>query len=200
MGGYGSGPSGSGSKTLVEDCRVLDVNWLTRHGAFDSISAAWSCEVSWDELLSFDGLESVTCSRGPDSPFLEIAHRYYESDQVVTYAISLERTRLPWDGFRWWFTCPTPRSRYACNHRVSKLYLPNGRSMFGCRKCHDLTYTSCRKSGRLSVLAMMASASGLDGEAMGDLVTSSDRWEAVQRRRHRRNEQRRIRRWSQGWK
>jgi hypothetical protein len=29
---------------------------------------------------------------------------------------------------------------------VEKLYLPMGARLFGCRKCHNLTYRSCQKA------------------------------------------------------
>jgi hypothetical protein len=38
--------------------------------------------------------------------------------------------------------CPVP------GERVGKLYLPVGATDFAGRKAHDLTYTSCRQSGR----------------------------------------------------
>jgi hypothetical protein len=40
------------------------------------------------------------------------------------------------------FVCP------ATGERVGKLYLPDGATEFAGRKAHDLTYTSCRESGR----------------------------------------------------
>jgi hypothetical protein len=30
--------------------------------------------------------------------------------------------------------------------QAGRLYLPSGSRYFGCRACHDLTYTSCRES------------------------------------------------------
>jgi hypothetical protein len=49
---------------------------------------------------------------------------------------------------RWWFTCPLIMNGRACGRRVGKLYLPLGARYFGCRHCHDLTYTSCQESRR----------------------------------------------------
>ena len=33
----------------------------------------------------------------------------------------------------------------ACYWQVAKLYLPPGSRYFGCRHCHNLTYTSCQE-------------------------------------------------------
>jgi len=41
--------------------------------------------------------------------------------------------------FRHWFQCPL------CKARCFKLYLPPGVKVFGCRKCHRLTYASSLK-------------------------------------------------------
>jgi hypothetical protein len=35
-----------------------------------------------------------------------------------------------------------------CGRRVGKLYLPPGGRYYGCRQCHDLTYTSCQQSDK----------------------------------------------------
>jgi hypothetical protein len=33
-----------------------------------------------------------------------------------------------------------------CRRRVGMLYLPPSASYYGCRNCHELTYTSCQRS------------------------------------------------------
>jgi hypothetical protein len=51
-------------------------------------------------------------------------------------------TALHTGGRRWWFLCPVTGTR------VGKLYLAPGATHFAGRKAHNLTYMSCRKSGR----------------------------------------------------
>ena len=47
--------------------------------------------------------------------------------------------------------------------RVRKLYLPPGSRRFGCRNCHDLTYTSSQDSHRYGQLfAALARETGFD--------------------------------------
>jgi hypothetical protein len=49
---------------------------------------------------------------------------------------------------RYWFICPLK----VCGRMTAKLYLPNGASYFGCRKCYNLTYESCNESHRFDSL------------------------------------------------
>jgi len=53
--------------------------------------------------------------------------------------ISMSTTLLRPLVFRHWLKCPT------CQKRMFKLYLPPGAKVFGCRKCHHLTYKSSLK-------------------------------------------------------
>lgn len=55
--------------------------------------------------------------------------------------IDIEATSGNWlCDFRYWFLCPT------CARRSKKLYRPSGETLFGCRQCYNLTYTSCQTS------------------------------------------------------
>src|SRR5262249_25845614 len=49
-------------------------------------------------------------------------------------------------GLRWWFVCPLEADGRPCGRRVRKLYLPAGATLFGCRHCHRLSYTSSQRS------------------------------------------------------
>jgi hypothetical protein len=51
----------------------------------------------------------------------------------------------------------------SCGRRVGKRYLPPGARYFGCRRCHDLTYTSCQESHRYDRLfKSLAADTGVD--------------------------------------
>jgi hypothetical protein len=46
---------------------------------------------------------------------------------------------------------------------VGKLYLPPGAGYYGCRHCHELTYTSCQESHQYdSLYRFMAGNMGTD--------------------------------------
>jgi hypothetical protein len=56
------------------------------------------------------------------------------------YQIALTTTPQPFGGRRWWWVCPRR------GDLVSKLYMPNGGSLFASRKAHRLAYRSQRQS------------------------------------------------------
>jgi hypothetical protein len=58
--------------------------------------------------------------------------------------LSMKRLRV--GGIRYWFLCPAVKDTVYCGNRVTKLFLPPGGSVFGCRQCYDLTYQSCQES------------------------------------------------------
>jgi hypothetical protein len=62
--------------------------------------------------------------------------------ESFNYHVELTTTQPRFGGLRWWFICPLTVNGRPCSHRVGKLYLPPGSLYFGCRHCHDLTYTS----------------------------------------------------------
>lgn len=62
------------------------------------------------------------------------------------YEVRLERTPCHFGGYRYWFLCPVPRGNWPCGRRAGVLYL-SGR-YFGCRHCHNLTYSSRNEGGR----------------------------------------------------
>jgi hypothetical protein len=55
------------------------------------------------------------------------------------------RPALHLGGCRWWGRYPLQRDGIECGRRVGKLYVPPGSRYFGCRRCHDLTYTSVQE-------------------------------------------------------
>jgi hypothetical protein len=65
--------------------------------------------------------------------------------QSVDYRVDLAATRPRFGGQRWWFVCPLGEKDKPCERRAGKLYLPPGARYFGCRRCHNLTYTSSQE-------------------------------------------------------
>ena len=64
----------------------------------------------------------------------------------LEYKIGIERMACRFGGVRHWFLCPAVNDGVYCGNRVTKLFLPPGGSVFGCRECYDLTYQSCQES------------------------------------------------------
>lgn len=151
MGGYGSTrwrlhiP-----KTTVEDCLNISVSdfyrrfWnagVLRKGGEQVGNLTWSRggtqigSISWrldvhnaDRRLTFD---------------------YRKNGVPVNLVISIVSTPVFDGGVRWWFSCPL------CRRRCGTLHLTSGSLNFGCRKCHQLTYTSAQEAHKFD--ALMAS-------------------------------------------
>jgi hypothetical protein len=153
MGGPGSGSHyhwwRSGKKKVVEHCLSLDVNRWARGG---TLRAGASCGGAWRWTYP-GGRESTVVywldTRDPDTSLVLLSYDLtvagQERPQPVECPVRLTTTVPHFGGLRWWFLCPLVVNGHPCNRRVGKLYLPPGRRDFGCRHCHDLTYTSCQQ-------------------------------------------------------
>jgi hypothetical protein len=80
----------------------------------------------------------------PSDSWLELAYTVSATGEEIRCRNELVTTRLPSGGLRWWFVCPLIANGQLCGARVHKLYLPPGARYFGCRGCHDLTYSSAQ--------------------------------------------------------
>ena len=122
-------------KDVVEDCLVLSVRDVRRGAGRRSGSLRWRCG---DQVLGL--IEYAINLRSAEQGCLWLW--YTAAGGANHVAISMASTVLHSGGRRWWFRCPVT------GDRVGKLYLPPGATRFAGRQAHDLTYTSCRESGR----------------------------------------------------
>lgn len=159
------GGSGSGNyyhwwrprkKTAVEECLSIDANRWVREGILKAgvhLKGSWRWTYRSGGECSI-GYEVRTLDMG--RPLLFLSYSWKEPDsgrkEPVAYPVSLATTRPRFGGLRWWFICPLSRNGWSCNRRVGKLYLPPGARYFGCRRCYDLTYTSCQESHKSDAL------------------------------------------------
>jgi hypothetical protein len=152
MGGSGSGSNyhwwRSGKKTTVEECKDLDANHWMREGILKagvrrSGSWRWVYHSGEEHSISY---EVDTLDR--PSPFVRLwytmTHAATKEQESLDYRVVLTTTRPRYGGLRWWFICPLIVGGRPCERRVGKLYLPPGARYFGCRHCHELTYTSAQ--------------------------------------------------------
>ncbi|HEY1376402.1 MAG TPA: hypothetical protein VGF55_06385 [Gemmataceae bacterium] len=169
MGGPGSGNTyhwwRPAKKTVVEHCRHLDANRWTREGILRAgvrLSGGWRWTYgSTGEETAAIGYEVDTTA--PDDSRLWLTYTLTGTGERVRYLVQLQRTRVHRGGSRWWFTCPLIVRDRPCGRRVAKLYLPPGGRYFGCRRCHDLTYTSCQEGHKYnSLFRRLAVDTGLD--------------------------------------
>jgi hypothetical protein len=164
MGGYGSTRwSGYRGRTLVESCKVLDLNQLFRDQAirpeiFSTNQVTWTRD---GEPIASIGIKSeVGLTSGSIVLIFTVTQGTKRHD--VRVRVSLETTEIVSGGRRWWFRCPAHKNGVSCNRRCLKLYLPPESEVFACRKCWELAYRSNRESGKWdSFLFRMARMTGL---------------------------------------
>jgi hypothetical protein len=154
MGGIGSGVKRT-RKTAVEECLKIAVSThlraaTTRPGA--ASSGVWRWHSGQGDTTAVVG---YAMKLEDDEGALRLF--YQARGEVIQRVIQL-RTSVPtYGGFRWWFVCP------ATGRWTTKLYLPPGGVQWVSREGGDLTYMSCRESGRFRALhAKLANRMGLD--------------------------------------
>ncbi len=137
-------------KAVVDDCLSLDANHWMREGilkAKDISSGTWRW--TYRNGNSFSIKYEVNTWDMTD-PFVELCYSWVlgtsKQQESADYCVRLTTSRPHFGGLRWWFVCPLIVNGRPCNRRVGKLYLPPPARYFGCRDCHDLTYTSCQES------------------------------------------------------
>lgn len=149
LGGYGSGRGFLYSKkTTVEDCRSLTIKdlvrekvlmpevwhkggWVWRNGHTNEVTSSINYEINTHNL---------------SDAWMRLTYQFTRTKQNFNYPIKLVATEPHYGGCRWWFICPLICRGRPCNRRVSKLFLPPSAVYYGCRHCHDLTYTSSQES------------------------------------------------------
>jgi hypothetical protein len=153
MGGPGSGNHyhwwrGS-KKTVVENCLNIDANrWIRegilRAGRLCAGSCHWTYKDGRECSIGF----AMVAPSGAE-PLLRLSYSWTHpgtgEKEPVEYHVRLATTRPRFGGLRWWFICPLVVNGRPCGRRVGKLYLPSLARYFGCRHCHDLTYTSAQE-------------------------------------------------------
>jgi hypothetical protein len=149
MGGPGSGSHyhwwRDGKKDVVESCRHLDAGRWMREGLLKADSWQAGTWTWFRDAEQASSLDYEVDTRG-ELPWLRLAYALTATGERVDYRIRLTTTRPHFGGLRWWFVCPLTVNGGACGRRVGKLYL-KGR-YFGCRRCQNLTYTSCQERDR----------------------------------------------------
>jgi hypothetical protein len=147
MGGFGSGRQST--RTSVEQCRVLDASRWTREGLLrigTVQSGLWQwTDADTGQVRSSIGFLVDTFSGRPS---LRLTYTFTNTGERVDYNVKLQATRPNFGGLRWWFICPLLVNGKPCGRRVQKLFMPSRGRYYGCRHCHDLTYTSRRQDAK----------------------------------------------------
>lgn len=146
MGGFGSGDWADlyNRKTSVEQCMSISAKLLRENGLLE---AGRNCEIVWTNSTGKVTARALLQTlAGVDG---DITSLRLKISGIVTgqkNIIALERMACRFGGWRYWFLCPAVKDGVYCGNRVTKLFLPPGGAVFGCRQCYDLTYQSCQES------------------------------------------------------
>jgi hypothetical protein len=146
MGGMGSGREAEVFSGTVEKSLQIDVNKLVRDGAIGRGCQAegtiiWKRNIGPDHSIGF---QTYCYGENGHMHLIYKVSSLAMGEQAISYTIELYTTKPHFGGLRWWFICPN----LDCNRMVSKLYQPPGATHFLCRTCQNLTYQSCRDSGK----------------------------------------------------
>lgn len=161
MGGIGSGREADVYSGTVEESLSLDVNRLVKEGSIRKQSQT-SGIISWDRLIGIESSIGFEAQCFMENGYMQLQYKVTSlamGEQVVNYNVELFTTRPYFGGVRWWFICPNQD----CERMVVKLYQPPGAKYFLCRTCNNLTYQSCRDSGKSNPFCeQLAKDTGLD--------------------------------------
>lgn len=138
------------TRLTVEECYALDIGQLVRAGAFDA-DPRTLCTSTWNDNAG-KPISSVTFRVFPDRTGALAAHFYHPVPATLSspawiqqQIVQITTTKCHFGGLRRWFRCSLIRDGYPCKRRVRVLYSTPRERLFGCRKCHDLTYRSAQE-------------------------------------------------------
>lgn len=156
---------------VVEDCLALDIVDIRPRGhdpcSFHQRRILWISQAISEEMAV---ATIVIGAQGKSTPYalVRVASKYFY--QIQEQKLPLVSTRPHFSGQRWWFLCPLGTEGSMCGNRCGKLYLPPSGGGFGCRECHNLTYTSCRESHMYDRLFAKLAKSLPDASQLGMLL------------------------------
>jgi hypothetical protein len=138
------------TRLTVEDSFALDIGQLVRAGVFDA-EPGILCSHSWNDGLG-NALRRVTFRVMPDRTGALAVHFYHpvpaelgSPARIQQQIVQMTTTNCNFGGMRRWFRCSLVKNGYPCGTRAQILYATPHEILFGCRKCHDLTYESAQK-------------------------------------------------------
>ena len=169
------------NRYMVEECRTIDIPFLSRHGFFSGLASGI---IEWmdstGKITSSIGIEVSVRNHYPHTNYIKFEYTHIncltEEKTDLNYSTRLAMTRCNFGGVRYWFICGLKDGGRCCGKRVGKLYLPPNSTYFGCRKCHDLTYRSQKQHDK-NVSALLKSPAMMDlvskGVEAGDFKSAS---------------------------
>jgi hypothetical protein len=150
VGGLGSGNFNHKGqpprRTTAEECLSIDASEWTREGILKAgVRQAGFWHWVYPGGREYSVGYEVNTTGGGDA-WVRLSYIPLLTGERMDYRVVLLATRPHLGGVRWWFTCPVPGPHGPCGRRVGKLHIPPDDVYFGCRRCHQLTYTSSQQS------------------------------------------------------
>jgi len=137
-------------RLTVEDCKAISIFSLNKSQYLND--TVYFGAVSWSRF----GRETFRVDLIIEKEYINFYHTYpcpfTGLDLKIKYHVKLLSTPCYLGGRRYWFACPAPKNSNACHRRAGVLYLEPGGKCFRCRKCCDLTYSSCQDSHRFDAI------------------------------------------------
>jgi hypothetical protein len=137
-------------RLTVEECFAFDIGNLVRAGAFEA-ERGITCSYTWNDSLG-NPISSIKFRVFPDQTGALAVHLYHRvpatlstAERIQHQSVQITTTDCNFGGIRRWFRCSLIRGGYPCKRRVRVLYSTPRERLFGCRRCHNLTYESAQK-------------------------------------------------------
>ena len=138
------------TRLTVEECYAVEIGNLVRAGAFEAERGV-TCSYVWNDGLG-NPISSIKFRAFPDNTGALAIHFYHRVPATLSTPARIQHqiaqittTACHFGGTRHWFLCSLIRDGYPCKRRVRILYSTPREKLFGCRKCHDLTYESTQQ-------------------------------------------------------
>ena len=138
------------TRLTVEECIALEIGELVRAGVFE-VAPGTRCSTTWNDSTGMP-ISSISFRVSPDKAGTLAIHFDHQVASTISGPARIQRqivqittTACNFGGIRYWFRCSLIRDGYPCKRRVRTLYSTPRERLFGCRKCHDLTYESAQK-------------------------------------------------------
>lgn len=126
------------ARPLAEESRILSADRFTRWGLLRR-SGVWRGTIAWPSRGG--AAECEVWYPGPgegDGSGALAVVRYGIRGPPHACWVPLVSVMTHWGARRWFFLCP------GCDRRCGRLYLPPSSNHFRCRRCHRITYETCR--------------------------------------------------------
>jgi hypothetical protein len=150
MGGYGSGRPKTRERELIENCQWLDIDFISKHG--------WTFYPIYAFIENEDDKEFL---------FLDYGINWFRLRLNFIDKMEIDKTYPYFGGTRRWIICN------GCGKRVRKLYRPESKTLFKCRICHDLYYSSQESNVYDGFRRKMAKVNGMSPMQYDKLVFGS---------------------------